>query len=161
MPPSRTVRAELRWQWSEFGALSPGDVYEMLALRERVFIVEQNCAYQDADGRDSSARHLLGWDDSGSTPVLVAYARVFAPGVRYKEASIGRIVTAPEVRRRRMGRLLVEEALRRCGGEFSGSVRIAAQRRLEKFYEGFGFVVDGEPYLEDGIEHIDMIGTAD
>lgn len=114
----------IEWQWAAFPSLSGRDVYEILALRQRVFVVEQNCVYQDADGRDSDARHLLGWSlAAGGRRALAGYARVFEAGVRYREVSIGRIVTAPEVRGTGMGRL----------------------------------VVAGEPYIEDGIEHIDML----
>ena len=139
-------------------ALSAQDVYEVLALRERVFIVEQNCPYQDADGRDAAAWHLLGWDSKGAAKKLIAYARVFEAGARYKELSIGRIVSAPEVRGTGVGRMIVTEAMRRCAELWPRQViRIAAQRRLEQFYREFGFVVDGAPYMDDGIEHIDML----
>lgn len=150
----------IEWQWSRFGELSGRDVYGILALRQRVFVVEQNCVYQDADGRDPDAWHLLGRGEAASPQQsLAGYARVFEAGVRYAELSIGRIVTAPEVRGTGIGRLLVAEAMRRCAEQWPGQpIRIAAQRRLETFYLGFGFTVAGEPYLEDGIEHIDMVG---
>ena len=149
------------WRWSRFADLSGRDVYEILTLRQRVFVVEQNCVYQDADGRDPDAWHLLGRVAAvSSEPSLGGYARVFEAGVRYAELSIGRIVTAPEVRGKGMGRLLVAEAMRRCAELWPGQpIRIAAQRRLETFYRGFGFTVTGEPYLEDGIEHVDMVGA--
>jgi ElaA protein len=133
----------------------------MLALRERVFIVEQNCPYQDADGRDRDAWHLLGWDSEGSDKKLVGYARVFEPGARYKEPSIGRVVSAPEVRGSGVGKMIVDESMRRCAELWPRqAIRIAAQRRLEEFYREFGFVIDGAPYMEDGIEHIDMLWEA-
>lgn len=158
---SDSRQATIDWQWSSFGDLSGRDVYDLLALRQRVFVVEQNCIFQDADGRDPSAWHLLGWVGENSAKKLVAYARIFEAGVRYAEMSIGRIVSAPEVRGRGVGRAIVREAMRRCAEFWPGQpIRIGAQRRLEKFYEGFGFSADGEPYLEDGIEHIDMVKTA-
>ena len=133
----------------------------MLALRQRVFIVEQHCAYQDADGRDADAWHLLGWDDAKPGGPLLACARVFPPGVRYEAASIGRIATAPEVRGKGYGRLLTQEAMRRCAELFPGmAIRLGAQRRLEEFYRGLGFVTASEPYEEDGIEHVEMVKTA-
>jgi ElaA protein len=148
----------LRWQWARLGDLSARDVYEALSLRSRVFVVEQNCVYQDADGRDADAWHLLGWRASGGEERLIAYARVFEAGVRYAEMSIGRIVSAPEVRGTGVGRLIVEEAMRLCRAKWPGQpIRIAAQRRLERFYEGFGFTAAGEAYMEDGIKHIDML----
>jgi ElaA protein len=154
MTPSRAID----WQWARLDALSPQDVYELLALRERVFIVEQNCPYQDADGRDAVAWHLLGWDSQGLGKKLVGYARVFEAGVRCKELSIGRIVSAPEVRGTGVGGMIVNESMRRCVELWpKQTIRIAAQRRLERFYLEFGFAVDGEPYIEDGIEHIDML----
>src|SRR6476646_144748 len=146
------------WQWSRFGELSTADLYAVVRLREAVFVVEQRCPYPDADGRDPNAWHLLGWSDIGRERRLVAYARVFEAGVRYVEASMGRIVTAPEVRGTGLGRVLVEEGLRRLDSLAPGQpVKIAAQQRLEKFYAGFGFTPVSAPYDEDGIRHVDMI----
>jgi ElaA protein len=149
---------QIRWHWSRFGELSTADLYAVVRLREAVFVVEQNCPYPDADGRDPDAWHLLGWSERARERSLVAYARVFEAGVRYAEASIGRIVTAPEVRGTGLGRILVEEGLRRLNSLAPGQpVRIAAQERLEKFYAGFGFTPASAPYDEDGIRHVDMI----
>lgn len=149
------------WQWAAFGDLSGRDVYELMALRQTVFVVEQNCVYQDADGRDPAAWHLLGWTGDGTARKLIAYARIFEAGARYREMSIGRIVSAPEVRGTGVGRAIVREAIRKCAALWPRQpIRIAAQRRLEQFYEGFGFSADGQPYLEDGIEHIDMVKPA-
>ena len=146
------------WQWSRFSQLSVDDLYAVVRLREAVFIIEQNCPYPDADGRDPKAWHLLGWKDYEGERRLVAYARVFEPGVRYREASAGRIVTAPEVRGTGLGRILMAEALRRIESLVPGQlVKIAAQRRLEQFYVGFGFRTVSAPYEEDGIIHVDMI----
>ena len=123
-----------------------------------VFIVEQNCAYLDADGRDAAAWHLLGWRDENGAPTLAAYARIFEPGIRYAEASVGRVVTASEVRRSGAGRQLMSEALRRLENLAPGQpIRIAAQRYLESFYAGFGFRTVSAPYEEDGIIHVDML----
>jgi ElaA protein len=127
-------------------------------LREAVFVVEQQCAYPDADGRDPKAWHLLGWREREGQRDLVAYARVFEPGVRYAEGSIGRIVTAPSVRGTGIGRALMAEGLRRIESLMPGQrIRIAAQQRLVDFYIGFGFTVVSAPYDEDGIMHVDMI----
>jgi ElaA protein len=148
----------IEWRWARFDDLSAYEVYEMLSLRSRVFVVEQKCVYQDADGRDADAWHLLGWRAAGGEEQLVSYARVFEAGVRYEEMSIGRIVSAPEVRGSGVGRMIVEEAMRFCAERWPGQrIRIAAQRRLESFYTEFGFDVTGQPYIEDGIEHIDML----
>jgi ElaA protein len=146
----------IRWQWGRLAGLSPQEVYEALALRQRVFVVEQNCAYQDADGSDHLAWHLLGW--SASNPRLLAYARIYEPGIKYAEASIGRVVTAPEVRGQGLGRLLMKEAMRRCESVSSGSaIRLGAQMRLEGFYEELGFRTVSEKYVEDGIDHVEML----
>jgi ElaA protein len=149
---------EIDWQWSRFGELTAADLYAVVRLREGVFVVEQNCPYPDADGRDPDAWHLLGWLSGGGERTLIAYARIFEPGVRYAEASIGRIVSAPEVRGTGVGRAVVAEGLRRLEALAPGeSIKIAAQRRLEDFYTTFGFAVVSEPYEEDGIMHVDMI----
>ncbi len=146
------------WQWSGFSELTPADLYAVVRLREAVFIVEQNCPYPDSDGRDPNAWHLLGWEERSSGRALVAYARIFEPGVRYDEGSIGRVVTAPDVRGTGKGRALMAEALRRFDSLAPGQpIRIAAQRRLEDFYLGLGFRTVSDPYEEDGIIHVDML----
>ena len=155
----RVPRAEdIVWQWSRFNELGPEELYAVVRLREAVFIVEQNCPYPDADGRDPLAWHLLGWMGGGSEKTLVAYARVFEPGRRYDEGSIGRIVTSQKVRGTGIGRALVAEGLRRLETLAPGRrIKIAAQQRLEDFYIGFGFTTVSAPYEEDGIMHVDMI----
>lgn len=156
---SKPAGAEgIHWQWSRFNGLSLDDLYAVVRLREAVFIIEQNCPYPDADGRDPAAWHLLGWRGTGDERILAAYARVFEPGARYREASVGRVVTAPVVRGRGLGKVLMIEALRRIEALVPGQVvKIAAQRRLEKFYLSFGFRSVSAPYEEDGIMHIDMV----
>jgi ElaA protein len=148
----------LYWQWSRFSELSPDDLYAVVRLREAVFVVEQQCPYNDADGRDPVAWHLLGWSDGETGKSLVAYARIFEPGLRYTEGSIGRVVTAPEVRGTGMGKALMAEALRRLEALAPGKpIKIAAQRRLEKFYLDLGFRTSSAAYEEDGIIHVDML----
>jgi ElaA protein len=156
---SRTpTAADIAWQWVQFNELRADELYAAVRLREAVFVVEQECAYLDADGRDPTAWHLLGWLGTGKEKRLVAYARLFEPGVRYEEASIGRIVSAPEVRGTGIGRALMAEGLRRMKELAPGQpIRIAAQKRLEKFYSGYGFTTASEPYEEDGIIHVDML----
>lgn len=142
------------WQVVPFTALTPSSLYEVLALRQAVFVVEQTCAYLDADGKDARALHLLGRDDGG---MLVAYARLFAPGASFAEASIGRVVTHPAIRRSGAGRALMREAIARTREAFGpGPIRIGAQRYLERFYGGLGFETASAPYDEDGIPHIEM-----
>ena len=129
-------------------------LYDILALRCRVFILEQG-AYLDPDGADLHSWHLQGRDEAG---VLQAYLRGVEPGIKYAEPSIGRVITAPEVRRTGLGRALMREGLRRCAAQWPGQgVRISAQARLTDFYVGFGFVAEGDDYLEDGIPHRQML----
>jgi ElaA protein len=158
-PSGSAPRADqIVWEWSRFSELSPEQLYAIVRLREAVFVVEQLCPYPDADGRDPNAWHLLGWYELDGRRDLVAYARVFEPGVRYSEGSIGRIVTAPAVRGTGIGRALMAEGLRRTEMLMPGQrIRIAAQQRLVDFYIGFGFSVVSAPYDEDGIMHVDMI----
>jgi ElaA protein len=149
------------WQFSRFRDLSIDDLYAIVRLREAVFIIEQNCPYPDADGRDPFAWHLLGWRDGADGQELAAYARIFEPGIRYHEASLGRIVTSPTVRGTGLGRQLMVEALKRAETVAPNQpIKIAAQRRLENFYTGYGFKTVSDPYQEDGIIHVDMVREA-
>jgi ElaA protein len=122
-----------------------------------VFAVEQQCAFLDADGLDHDAWHLLGWSGRGARAELASYLRVVDPGLKYAEPSIGRVISAPEVRRNGAGRRLMAEGLARCLATWPGQgIRIGAQARLEAFYASFGFATVGEPYIEDGIPHLEM-----
>jgi ElaA protein len=154
--PIANAAAEGRVSWSvaPMEELTPTALYALLTLRQRVFIVEQNCVYLDCDGRDLEALHLMGYTEDRR---LVAYARLLAPGTAFAEASIGRVVTAPELRRAGCGRPLVGEAIAQVRAHFGGSIRIGAQHYLQHFYAEFGFVTEGEIYLEDGIPHIEML----
>lgn len=149
---------ELHWHDRRFGELSTVQLYAILALRERVFVVEQATAYQDADGLDLAARHL--WAQRGvpgapDTPGSIdAYLRILPAGTKFDEVALGRIAVAPEARGTGLGRVLVRKGLAAVG---EVPVRIGAQVYLEKFYGEFGFRRAGEPYLEDGIPHIDML----
>lgn len=159
--PGRDADAPLRveWQWTSYADLSLDELYALLQLRQMVFIVEQSCPYLDADGYDARARHLLGWiEREGAPPLLGAYVRIFEPGIKYAEASIGRVITHPEMRRAGLGKILMSEAIRRTEEIAPRSdIRIGAQVYLEKFYEQFGFRRVSEPYDEDGIMHIEML----
>ena len=132
------------------------ELYEVLALRQEVFCVEQNCPYQDLDGKDIHARHLLIRDESGK---LVAYARLLPKGVSYPEySSIGRVVSSPTVRGQGVGQILMTQSIRLMTQYYpNDDVKIGAQSYLLKFYGSFGFEAVGEEYLEDGIPHISMI----
>jgi ElaA protein len=127
--------------------------HRVLALRAQVFVVEQNCAYQDPDGKDVVSYHLLM--ESGEE--LVAYARLVPPGVSYPEAAIGRVVTSQTVRGKGWGKSLMEIAIAQIQKKFEvNEICISAQSYLLKFYSDLGFVAEGEEYLEDDIPHWKM-----
>jgi len=144
----------ITWRFVPFSALNTLELYELLQLRSEVFVLEQACAFQDLDGADTQAMHLLGARDNR----LVAYARCFAAGAKFAEASIGRVVTHASARGGGTGHVLMKEAVERLQRHWGPqAIRIGAQARLEKFYNQHGFVQDGEPYIEDGIPHIEML----
>lgn len=144
----------LHWHWSRFEELGLHALYELLALRQRVFVLEQG-PYLDADGLDQHAWHLQGRDDDRK---LVAYLRVVDPGFKYEEPSIGRVVTDASVRGSGLGRLLVAEGVAGCERLWPGrALRISAQAHLQRFYAEVGFETVGEPYLEDEIPHVEML----
>lgn len=151
----------ITWQWCPFAELSVEDLYEVMALRQRVFVLEQACPYVDADGLDPIARHLLGWQLDPTGRRLIATARVFErrPGADAdSEASIGRVAVERSSRGRGVGRLLMAEAIDRCRQLAPDrAIRIHAQSYLQQFYEGFGFRPVSSPYLFDGIVHLDMV----
>lgn len=144
---------ETNWLLKPFQELSPEELYKILLLRNEVFVVEQNCVFQDADNKDQGSDHLMCFQVNK----LAAYARILPPGLAYEEASIGRIVTSSTVRKSGIGRELVHRALDITLNKYGAPVRIGAQLYLLKFYSSFGFVPNGEVYLEDGIEHIEMV----
>lgn len=169
----------MRWLIKRFDELELGELYAMMALRQRVFVVEQVAAYLDCDGYDDVAEHVFAWDEPAqrslpttsppplhlATPrgrLMAACARLFAPGVKYPEASIGRVVCAPEWRGHGTGAALMQTAIARLNVRFpDASIRIGAQRYLEAFYGRLGFVTQpGVPYLEDGIWHVEMVRPA-
>ena len=148
----------MNWLWSRFPDLGVDNLYDALALRCRVFILEQG-AYLDPDGHDRQAWHLLGRDDAG---VLQAYLRVVDPGAKYAEPSIGRVITSPEARGSGLGRVLVAEGVARCLAAWPGhGIRISAQSHLAGFYGSFGFARCSDDYLEDDIPHCEMLRPRD
>ncbi|MBX0288854.1 GNAT family N-acetyltransferase [Hymenobacter sp. HSC-4F20] len=145
----------LTWTTNPFAALTLAELYDLLQLRSEVFVVEQTCAFQDIDGQDQAAHHLLGYTPAGE---LAAYSRLFGAGISYPEASIGRVVVSPKYRRYGLGRELLRQSIGAVEGLFGEQpIQIGAQLYLQKFYESFGFRQVGEGYLEDGIPHIHMI----
>ena len=141
---------ELVWHERAFDALTTRELYAIVCLRERVFVVEQACVYQDADGLDLVARHL--WAERAGE--LAAYLRILPPGAKFAEASIGRVIVAPELRGTGLGRTLMARGLAAAG---PGPIRLSAQAHLERFYAELGFARTSEVYDEDGIPHLDML----
>lgn len=142
------------WSCKPFGQLSPKELYLVLQLRNEVFVVEQNCVYQDADNKDPYCWHLMGWTDG----MLAAYTRLVPAGVSYNEPSIGRVVIFPKMRQTGLGKELVRKSIEMAYELWNRQpLRISAQLYLKKFYESFGFQACSDVYLEDNIEHIQMI----
>ena len=145
----------IAWRLARFDELSAREVHDILQARSAVFVVEQDCVFQDVDGADPASLHLAGRDPAG---VLLAYCRLIPPGIKFPEPSIGRVLTTGAARRKGLGRVLMAEAVRRAQGLWPGqALRIGAQLYLEAFYGEFGFAKCSEPYDEDGIPHIEML----
>jgi ElaA protein len=150
----------LVWRCASFDDLSARELHGIHRARQRVFVVEQGCAFLDADAADELARHLTGLAAGGQEPL--AYARLLPPGAKYEDASIGRVLTAFSVRGLGLGRQLMQRALSLVASTWPGAaVRISAQSRLEPFYASFGFAPVGDRYLEDGIDHTEMVLSAE
>jgi len=141
------------WTIKRFDELTLDELYNILQLRNEVFIVEQNCVYKDLDGKDRSAWHLMAVENDR----LVAYTRILPPGVAYNEPAIGRVVTSSLKRRSGLGRELMKRSIEACRIFFGKtSITLSAQVYLQSFYQSFGFMPVGEEYLDDGIPHIEM-----
>jgi ElaA protein len=148
----------LHWQWKTFEELTLEELYRLLALRQEVFVVEQKSIYQDADGYDAGSHHLLGVAEGQEGTPLAAYLRVLPPGLKYPEASIGRVVTSPRARGQGLGKELVTRGIAFVEARFpKAPIRIGAQHYLLRFYADFGFRAEGDVYDEDGIPHIQMV----
>ena len=144
----------IKWHLKKFDELSPIELYSILQLRNEVFVVEQNCVFQDADNKDQPAYHLMGW----SAEKLLAYSRIIPAGLAYEFLSIGRVVTSPAERRNGIGKILMKESIEAVTKLFGPvPIKLGAQLYLKKFYESFGFVQSGDVYREDDIEHIEMV----
>ncbi len=134
--------------------LTKCELYDIYFLRQEVFIVEQNCVYQDIDQKDHYSYHLLAYDNE----ILVAYLRIVYPGISYNEPSIGRVVTRMSHRRRGLSKNIVKAAIQKVRDVYNHSnIRISAQEYLIPFYKSLDFVSVGEVYLEDDIPHIEMM----
>lgn len=148
--------ATIQWQIKRFEALSSLELYELLQLRSEVFVVEQNCVYQDIDGKDQKALHLLGFYNDK----IVAYARLFKPNDYFENASIGRVVIHQDYRDKKWGHDLMKNAIAAIESQFDvKQITISAQLYLKKFYESHDFIPTSEMYLEDDIPHIEMKRT--
>lgn len=147
---------QLHWTYKHFTELTTNELYDILWLRSRVFVVEQNCVYLDNDYKDQQSYHLMGTLNGQ----LVAYVRILPPGLSFEEASIGRVLTNPDFRGKGFGIELMKKAIEKTVEEYKiNTIRIGAQCYLNKFYSDLGFVNSGEEYLEDGIPHIEMLLT--
>ncbi|MBP0591799.1 GNAT family N-acetyltransferase [Paraburkholderia sp. LEh10] len=147
------------WHWKAFGDLTNVEVYDMLAARAAVFVIEQNCLYGDVDGLDTEAWHLLayGAHESGMRPALAGYLRVLLPDAGDTDIRIGRVLTTADFRGQGLGNAMLERALGHIGAQWPGTpVRLHAQAHLQAFYGSFGFEPIGEVHEEDGIPHIWM-----
>ena len=144
------------WKLKKFNELTPNELYAILQLRNEVFVVEQNCVFQDADNKDQVAYHFMGWDNEK----LVAYTRIVPPGIAYPEMAIGRVVTAPVIRGSGAGKELMDRSIEQAKLLFGNCpVKIGAQLYLREFYASLGFKQSSGIYPEDGIDHIEMILT--
>lgn len=142
------------WRCLPFDAMQARTLYALLRLRSEVFVVEQHCVFLDMDDADADCLHLLG--ERGGQ--LVASVRLVPPGLKYPEASIGRVVTAPHARGGGLGHKLMAEAVRvLCTLWGQQPIRIGAQAHLQPFYRRHGFETDGPVYVEDGIDHVEML----
>lgn len=144
----------IRWHCKAFENLTPGELYQIIRLRNEIFVVEQNCVFQDADNKDQHCLHFMGWINDN----LAAYTRLAPPGHIYKEASIGRVITSPAYRNKGLGHELMKKSIEECKKHFGNTaIKIGAQYYLKHFYASLGFEQVSDIYLEDGIEHIYML----
>jgi len=144
----------LTWTLKEFTQLSPAELYAIIRLRNEVFVIEQNCIYQDADNKDQASLHLCGWTGNE----LIAYTRIIPPGVAHEECTIGRVVISVSHRRTGLGKELMRVSIDKAYSAFNtDTIKIGAQVYLKKFYGSLGFTQCSDEYLEDGIPHILML----
>jgi ElaA protein len=146
------------WRFAPFDELGAREVHDILQARTAVFVVEQNCVFQDMDGADPASWHLFARRQGA----IAAYCRLVPAGVKFAEPSIGRVLTTAPARGTGLGRALMREAIGRCAALWPGAaIRIGAQLHLERFYGEFGFARASAPYEEDGIPHIEMLRPGD
>ncbi|MBC7438523.1 MAG: GNAT family N-acetyltransferase [Flavobacterium sp.] len=144
----------IQFRIKTFNELTLNELYAILKLRSLVFVVEQNCVYQDLDNKDQKALHLIGETENK----IVAYSRLFKPGDYFDLACIGRVVIDADYRDKKWGHLLIQEGIKGVLKHYNETkIKISAQLYLKKFYESNGFVAQGKVYLEDDIDHIEMV----
>jgi ElaA protein len=154
--PALTTIGELNWRFCAFDGLTLPELQRIHTARQQVFVIEQDCVYLDADAYDEPSHHLAAWSPAHTLPL--AYARLVAPGLKYTEPSMGRVITSEAARGTGLGRELVRRMVRHGEAVYPGQgLRISAQSRLIRFYAGFGFETVGEDYLEDDIPHREMV----
>lgn len=143
----------LKIEVKSFNEFTTQELYAVLQLRTEVFVVEQDCVYQDLDGKDDKALHVIGTKEGQ----VVAYTRVFKAGDYFDEASIGRVVVKKEERQYGYGQKIVEASIKAIKEKFKeNKIHISAQTYLKNFYADLGFIEKGNEYLEDNIPHIGM-----
>ena len=144
----------MKFEIKTFYQLSLDELYRILQLRSEIFVVEQDCVYQDLDFKDQKSLHVLGFKND----IIIAYTRIFKPGDYFKEASIGRVVVDKKERAHNYGHAILKASINTIQENFDTSkITISAQVYLKKFYESHGFTQVGNEYLEDGIPHIEML----
>ena len=144
---------DLSIYFRSYNELTKSELFDIYLLRQEVFIVEQNCVYQDIDQKDHYSYHLMAYDNE----ILVAYLRIVHPGISYNEPSIGRVVTKMSHRRRGISKNIIHSAIQKVKDVYNhANIRIAAQEYLIPFYKSLNFVTVGDVYLEDDIPHIEM-----
>ncbi|OGT51305.1 MAG: hypothetical protein A3F17_03225 [Gammaproteobacteria bacterium RIFCSPHIGHO2_12_FULL_41_15] len=143
----------IHWNWKSFHQLTLDELYDLLHLRMRVFVLEQQCIYLDVDCLDQKSWHLIGYLDD----TLVAYLRVLPPGLKQAEVSFGRVALDESVRSKGLGKLMMAKTLAFLQQQYpKAPIKISAQSYLQKFYEAYGFAAQSEPYDDHGVMHIDM-----
>ena len=149
----------MNWTLKSFDELTVSEFHDIIQLRLEIFVVEQDCPYQDLDGKDKVALHLFGATTEGK---IIAYTRLFGPGDYYKEAAIGRVVVHKDYIKDGIGFELMKRSIEQVESHYrTNTIKIGAQRYLRKFYESLGFVSTGDFYMEDGIPHMYMIKNND
>lgn len=147
----------LDWQVNHYPDLTTNEFHDIIALRLKAFVVEQNCSYLDLDGKDKKCYHLICRDGFGK---VIATARILPPGIAYSEVSIGRVVLDQEMRGKGIGHQLMEQAMKFINEEFGVvPVRISAQKHLENYYKTHNFISTRKEYLEDEIPHVEMLNS--